>query len=503
MEKTSKKKLAVSAVLVVASIALLLGLTLAWFTDTVTNKGNKIESGTLDIEVAAAPLDPSGTTYTVAGLNGGNPFGFDAPVNVEGDTAAPIISETKWEPGQSNAKLVTVINKGALAAKVKLQFKSADFGLENALWFDFIQVHNGIVGGSFVKRPMSSLNALADQREFPIAPGGSVSFILAYGMDETAGNEYQDASYEAIVNVVATQGTSEMDGFGSDQYDATASYPWNDATVTPVVPDESGIYNPGTAAELAWISQEVGNGNLAGKPITIKLQQDIDLAGIEWAPIGAEDGKVFMGVFDGNGHTISNLKVNQNYASFYDNRGIGLIGYAENATIKNLKIENCSMSGRYGVSAVVGTGASPLTFENIEVLSGTVLSDQNVPGEIARVAGGILGQGWGSTGSTIVFRNCVNSANITVNKWHAGGLWGSITTDGVGQAQTILVENCINKGSITASEGFGYAGGLGGFAVADNCVITGSENKGTLAGKEPKANFVASFNGKKIEDNTQ
>lgn len=499
MEKRNITKLAASAMLIVASIALLLGLTFAWFTDTVTSKGNKIDAGAFGVEVTAAPLDPGKQTYTVAGLNGGNPFGFGTPANIEGDTAAPIMSETEWEPGRSNAKLLTVSNNGSLAAKIKLQFEVADGGLENALWFDFIQVDGATVSGSFTKRPMSTLNALADQQEFHVAAGESMSFILAYGMEDSAGNEYQGKSYEATVNIAATQDTVEEDGFGNTQYDAAATYDWNGVPVKPVTPDDQDVYNLSEPAELAWIAQEVYNGNLAGEPIEVELQQDIDLAGIEWVPIGGDNA--FSGTFNGNGHTIKNLATSANASSGDPTRGVALFGYAENAVIKDLKFENCSTSGRYAVSAVVGDGCAPLTFENIEV-SGTIMSNQDVPNKTAQVAGGILGQGWGSSGSTIVFRNCINRADISVNKWHAGGLWGSITTDGSGRVSTITVENCMNYGSITASAE-GYAAGFGGFAVADSCVITGCDNQGTITGGNPTANFVASFNGGKIEGNTQ
>lgn len=224
MEQTNRKKLVASAVLIVASIALFLGLTFAWFTDSVTSKGNKIQAGTLGITATKADVGTGGPSYTVAGLNGGSPIGFSSDiVDIEGTT--PIISENLWEPGRSNAKLLTVENGGTLAAKVKLQFDVADGGLQDALWFDFVQVKDGAVTGQFEKRPMSSLDALADQQEFHLAGGGAISFILVYGMNESAGNEFQGKAFEATVSILATQDAVEEDGFGKNDYDAAAEYP--------------------------------------------------------------------------------------------------------------------------------------------------------------------------------------------------------------------------------------------------------------------------------------
>ena len=60
------------------------------------------------------------------------------------------------------------------------------------------------------------------------------------------------------------------------------------------------------AAELAAAAQYVGKEY---SDYTIKLTADIDLSGVEWKPIGLTFGKAFCGTFDGNGKTISGLKI--------------------------------------------------------------------------------------------------------------------------------------------------------------------------------------------------
>ena len=84
----------------------------------------------------------------------------------------------------------------------------------------------------------------------------------------------------------------------------------------------------------------------AGK--LIKLTNDIDLNNEEWTPIGNSTYS-FQGTFDGDNHTISNLKITGN------NSNAGLFGFTTNGEIKNLTVENASVSGRLNVGVVAGT----------------------------------------------------------------------------------------------------------------------------------------------------
>ncbi len=101
-----------------------------------------------------------------------------------------------------------------------------------------------------------------------------------------------------------------------------------------------------TYEELVAFAELVNAGDTCqGKVIT--LTADIDLNNQEWTPIGNSTNK-FQGIFDGNGHTISNLKINS--TSSY----IGLFGYTINGEIKNLNVHNADIDGRLGVGVVSG-----------------------------------------------------------------------------------------------------------------------------------------------------
>ena len=466
--------------LIAASIALLAGLTLAWFTDTVANKGNKIQAGTLNVQL----------------------WDGDAEITSSSD---PVFDYANWEPGYADTANLKVVNAGSLALKYELRFRfgdmSASKGIENVIDVE--------VGGT----PVGALSDFIANSEKAFDSGvlkageSSIQKTVTLKMQETGGNAYQ--GQDAVVNfdilLVATQAPVEQDGFGSSQYDKDAVFPWDGITVTPVAPDENGVYGVSDASQLAWISQEVAQGMLARTRATdgvvIELREDIDLGGNEWIPIGGD--YPFVGTFDGKGHTIRNLSASQNALSSEPDRGVALFGYVENTTIKNLRIENCSLQGRYAVSAVAGDGCAPLRFENIEVASGAIRANQNAGERLGQVAGGILGQGWGSAGSSIVFVNCVNRADVLVNKWHAGGIWGSVTVSGGEQTQVEL-ENCRNFGAIEAlSQTEGYAGGLGAYASVSSCAIAGCENSGSVTASKYQSDFVAWCNGGPLDGNTK
>ena len=225
MAKT-RRHLLISACSLLLCILLLAGTTFAWFTDSVTNSGNTIQAGSLSINAFAYDLGEGGITCTVPGVNGDTAFTFEEDGQDLKSDSNPIITETLWEPGSSSAKLLQVTNTGTLATKIRLQF-SVSGDLTDALWFDFVQVtSDGSVTGSFTKRPMNTLATFAEDLEIPLsADNGTVYFVLLYGMNQDAGNEYQNVSFSADVSILAKQDTVEADGFGDHQYDTGATYP--------------------------------------------------------------------------------------------------------------------------------------------------------------------------------------------------------------------------------------------------------------------------------------
>ena len=220
-----------------------------------------------------------------------------------------------------------------------------------------------------------------------------------------------------------------------------------------------------TAEELKWYASYV-NGesgdNVVHTTACAKLMNDIDLSTVcgegkgNWTPIAKygiykyDSEYHFDGVFDGNGHTISNLYINDENGS-----KLGLFGYIKPtassapASVKNLKMYNVQIVGREYIAAVSGSG-SGVTFENIEVISGSIAGTSIISG-ISSCVGNA--------------KNCINRADVTASRMYAAGI-----IDYIGK-----VSNCSNYGKITA--GTGLAGGIvsrgDGFAKLTDCANYG------------------------------
>ena len=118
---------------------------------------------------------------------------------------------------------------------------------------------------------------------------------------------------------------------------------WN-TEVSPTHESGIAIYN---SEDLRTLATMVNDGNNLQKT-TVLLVNDIDLNNEEWTPIG-KSGRPFSGIFDGNGKTISNLKITGSRSD------VGLFGFTTNGEIKNIVINNASVSGYLDVGALAGT----------------------------------------------------------------------------------------------------------------------------------------------------
>ena len=131
----------------------------------------------------------------------------------------------------------------------------------------------------------------------------------------------------------------------------------------PAEKDDNGIYQIGSVNDLYWFAQQVNSGNteisaVLTADITINegvLKADGTLAddpsGLkQWQPIAYYGQKAASGTFDGNGHTISGLYVNDPSRSC-----VGLFAnLSEKATVKNLIIKDSYISGSGSVGGVCG-----------------------------------------------------------------------------------------------------------------------------------------------------
>ena len=107
MDNRKLKHRLISAVLVfVMLVSSLLGATFAWFTDTVTSAGNKIESGNLQIDL----LHKTESDW----------------VSVKDNPTHKIFGYDNWEPGYTGVETLKILNLGSLALQYKLSVEVAD-----------------------------------------------------------------------------------------------------------------------------------------------------------------------------------------------------------------------------------------------------------------------------------------------------------------------------------------------------------------------------------------
>ncbi len=243
--------------------------------------------------------------------------------------------------------------------------------------------------------------------------------------------------------------------------------PWIECVTEPKT-DASGNYLITTAGELAWIAKQMrdnasANGNFKNK--TFLLQNDINLYGRDWTPIGNASNP-FKGCFNGQNHKILNLNIHS------DNGGsepLGLFGYVygdngDITGIKNLIIDGAKVisektSKGCGVAAGVFSGLA--VADNVKVINATVKNSHYV--------GGIAGQAYG------YFRNCtVESTKLVAYTELAGTSYdyGDKVGGIVGQfcEGSRDITNC--KAINVEITGYRDLGGIAGMAH-DNTTVTG------------------------------
>ena len=197
--KSTKRALISSALAILMCVAMLIGTTFAWFTDTASTGVNKIQAGNLNIELQMK--DNDGNWVNAEGKT--LPFLVNGKIPAEG-------TQILWEPGCTYyVPEVRVLNKGNLAVK-----------------FEYVPEALGVTG-----KLAEVLELVLPETDMNIEPEilkpgeASPAWSFGYHMLESAGNEYQNATATGMcVTVVATQATYEKDSI-DNQYDKDAEYP--------------------------------------------------------------------------------------------------------------------------------------------------------------------------------------------------------------------------------------------------------------------------------------
>ncbi|MEG2528501.1 MAG: GLUG motif-containing protein, partial [Anaerovoracaceae bacterium] len=258
-----------------------------------------------------------------------------------------------------------------------------------------------------------------------------------------------------------------------------------------------------TEKGLAWFANAVNTSNdVAISPsANVTLENNLDLVtpelvtgyntnvtpGNSWIPIGTETVP-FTGTFDGNGHTITGVKINST------SKYIGLFKYTSNANIKNLVVADSSFEttatseetikgcGRPCIGGIVGyqIGGS---ISGCTVRGGSVQGSSNC---LASYIGGIVGYS-----KNAKIENCKNmgcAISTTANDCKIGGIIG------IGYIGTL--SGATNTGTVTISGAVNYGGGLMG--GGNNFNIEDSHNDGIVSGSQARvdaANLIGGLIG--------
>ena len=204
--KSTKRALLTSVLALLMCVTMLIGATFAWFTDSASTAVNKIQAGTLNVDI----VDKNGDSLD------GKSLSFK---DVNNNT------DILWEPGATfNLDSFKIVNKGNLAFKYKVIINGVNGNAKLLEAIDF-----------FVKIGNAEKVALADWEGILLPEGktattdnevvGATDLITISGtMKKEAGNEYQGLSIDGIgITVVATQATYENDS-KDNTYDENADY---------------------------------------------------------------------------------------------------------------------------------------------------------------------------------------------------------------------------------------------------------------------------------------
>ena len=237
------------------------------------------------------------------------------------------------------------------------------------------------------------------------------------------------------------------------------------------------------------------NCDVAARYATVKLMNDISLENHPFQPIGGVfvlnnnsygSELNFRGVFDGNNHEISNVKIvgdSNGNASFF--------GYVSGAIIKDLIVTNLDVTGEREVAGLIGH----IRYDSIDnkqniirncYVQGKVIANEYVENSTSTeetwYTGGIVAACEGNT----IIENCTTDLEIKSSIF-VGGIVGWINNyrDNIPEEQnySIKIKNCTVNGKVEGNSKYaGIAGEIDGANII-NCVsnaeIKSSNKSGT------------------------
>lgn len=450
-----------------------------------------------------------------------------------GDNVWMVVSNTEYEEGVelgtteyvANVTVNGTVDAGSavvhnvLTAKGKNSYafvsSSAYAGWDDSIWGQAsnLNAYKSVVIKVFSNDTLIATTELTDHDN--LKDGDIPELTWSLPLDKSNDDPYWNRTWETGMpssHFVPTHCELWVDGTLVDTTDAKMSGPddlrkveWVDdpATDVPgVFGVAAGLDGEGTEAnpylindleDLLWFKDSVntytqdGSNQYKGK--YVKLTADIDLAGINWEPIGdndKNDHEAFKGIFDGDGHTISNLYVRREGGNlgFFARTGDYSEGLAP--TIKNITFNNVDVSTTVtnhwttghgdNVGGVIANAGGETYIDNVKV-TGDVYVDG------CAYVGAIVGHGYPN------ITNCSVDANdgsyVNAGYWCAGGIIGY-----AGEGGTEII-GCSVKG-LDVWSAYGAAAAVAGLLKDGNTVkdVT-AENVDVTAASDYCMGYIA------------
>ena len=265
---------------------------------------------------------------------------------------------------------------------------------------------------------------------------------------------------------------------------------WGDKAVTSWYDENETVFHITTAEQLAGIAKLVNEGTVTFEGKTVYLDNNLDLAGIEWISIGTGRGGLsndkpycFCGIFDGQGYVISNLYSRDSYLDTDNDRNLyrtGLFGNVNGGEIKNLGILDADISIDPNDKSAAGEailvdflvkGKITNCWTTGKIASGSYL-EKNI--------GGIVGV----TLRECTISGCYSTATLTGNYTNSSGYYSdpldaNDTLGGIVGMRfdgNLIVTDCWFGGKIIVNSVQAAVGGIVGFAspnvTVQNCLVT-------------------------------
>ena len=164
---------------------------------------------------------------------------------------------------------------------------------------------------------------------------------------------------------------------------------WDGESATTPVADADGVYRISSAEELVGMMNDSKYPNCNNYQ-NVVLECDIDLGGNTISGFGDDSG-FFDGIFDGQGHSISNFKIDATNRTYYAGLFNQVSQYSgTNTVIKNLIVKNATVAGTSQVGVIVGGMNGNTIVENCKVYNSTVKAVKKVGSVVGYTAGGTV-----------------------------------------------------------------------------------------------------------------